>query len=93
MAAAPITTSQDRYDAHRRAVSALRRRFAALPPGAPVRLAKKTSNLFRFRPPATGPTLATDPFDPNITSLEKVAMVRRGHPSPPAHLRRATPSP
>jgi len=43
--------------AHAAAVAALRRQYAALPPGAPVRLAKKTSNLFRFRPPARGPKL------------------------------------
>jgi FAD/FMN-containing dehydrogenase len=61
--ATPTATGQDRYAAHRQAVSALQRRLAALPPGAPVRLAKKTSNLFRFRPPAAGPTLASAPFD------------------------------
>src|SRR5690606_22627606 len=43
--------------AHAAAVAALRRQYAALPPGAPVRLAKKTSNLCRFRPPARGPKL------------------------------------
>ncbi|TCO65783.1 FAD-binding oxidoreductase [Actinocrispum wychmicini] len=37
---------------HERAVAALRDQYAALPPGAPVRLAKNTSNLFRFRDPA-----------------------------------------
>jgi hypothetical protein len=30
--------------------------------------------------------MATDPFDPHIASLEKVVTVRRGTPSPPAHL-------
>jgi FAD/FMN-containing dehydrogenase len=35
-------------DAHRAAVEALREQYAALPPGEPVRLAKATSNLFRF---------------------------------------------
>ncbi|GAA4781697.1 FAD-binding oxidoreductase [Actinomycetospora chlora] len=34
---------------HRRAVEAVRRGLAELPPDAPVRLRKKTSNLFRFR--------------------------------------------
>jgi FAD/FMN-containing dehydrogenase len=38
---------------HERAVRALRDEYAALPPGAPVRLAKNTSNLFRFRGRAT----------------------------------------
>jgi FAD/FMN-containing dehydrogenase len=36
-------------DAHEAAVARLRAAYAALPPGAPVRLAKHTSNLFRFR--------------------------------------------
>src|ERR1700729_1143193 len=31
------------------AVAALQRAYAAIPPGRPVRLAKRTSNLFRFR--------------------------------------------
>ena len=35
--------------AHEDAVARLRQTYAALPPGAPVRLAKRTSNLFRFR--------------------------------------------
>jgi FAD/FMN-containing dehydrogenase len=34
---------------HATAVSELRRQYAAIPAGAPVRLAKSTSNLFRFR--------------------------------------------
>jgi FAD/FMN-containing dehydrogenase len=36
-------------DAHEVAVAELRDAYAAWPPGAPVRLAKRTSNLFRFR--------------------------------------------
>src|SRR5256885_9246358 len=35
--------------AHEAEVARLRDAYAALPPGAPVRLAKRTSNLFRFR--------------------------------------------
>ena len=35
--------------AHEAAVARLRDAYAALPPGAPVRLAKPTSNLFRYR--------------------------------------------
>src|SRR6266566_4893151 len=34
--------------AHEAEVARLREAYAALPPGAPVRLAKRTSNLFRF---------------------------------------------
>jgi FAD/FMN-containing dehydrogenase len=33
---------------HADAVAALQRRYRAVPPGAPVRLGKRTSNLFRF---------------------------------------------
>src|SRR4051812_26112761 len=36
---------------HDRAVDTLRARLAAQPEGAPIRLAKPTSNLFRFREP------------------------------------------
>ena len=39
-------------DPHQQAVDALRAQYARLPAGAPVRLAKRTSNLFRFRDPA-----------------------------------------
>ncbi|CAM3853108.1 FAD-binding oxidoreductase [Kibdelosporangium persicum] len=38
---------------HERAAATLRDQYAALPHGTPVRLAKSTSNLFRFRDPAT----------------------------------------
>jgi FAD/FMN-containing dehydrogenase len=41
--------------AHQAAVAQLQRAYAAIPPGRPVRLAKRTSNLFRFtdsKPPA-----------------------------------------
>ena len=37
------------WTAHREAVSRLRASYDAIPPGAPVRLAKRTSNLFRHR--------------------------------------------
>src|SRR6516162_3709457 len=40
---------------HRAAVTVLRESYAALPTGTPVRLAKRTSNLFRFRDPAPRP--------------------------------------
>ena len=36
-------------DTHEVAVARLREAYSALPPGTPVRLAKRTSNLFRFR--------------------------------------------
>ncbi|HSV38365.1 MAG TPA: FAD-binding oxidoreductase, partial [Nocardioidaceae bacterium] len=37
------------YQAHERAVARLKASYDAIPPGAPVRLAKRTSNLFRAR--------------------------------------------
>jgi FAD/FMN-containing dehydrogenase len=43
--------SRAEYDAR---VATLRRDFAGLPPGAPVRLHKSTSNLFRPRPAVAG---------------------------------------
>ena len=46
--------SGERTGEHERAVAALRDSYAAVPPGRPVRLAKKTSNLFRPRT-AAGP--------------------------------------
>jgi FAD/FMN-containing dehydrogenase len=40
-------------DTHEVAVARLREAYAAWPPGTPVRLAKRTSNLFRFRDAGT----------------------------------------
>jgi len=57
---------------HARAVAALREQYAALPPGAPVRLGKRTSNLFRFRPPAAGPRLDVSRFD-RVLDVDPVA--------------------
>jgi FAD/FMN-containing dehydrogenase len=37
------------------AVAEIRAAYAAIPPGSQVRLAKRTSNLFRFRDPSAGP--------------------------------------
>ena len=42
---------------YQRALDALRQSFTRLPADAPVRLAKRTSNLFRGRAPATAPGL------------------------------------
>ena len=41
---------------HQAAVAAISEAYAALPPGSPVRLAKRTSNLFRFRDRPPGGT-------------------------------------
>ena len=43
--------------AHEQAVETLRASYAAIPPGENVRLAKKTSNLFRGRNQSTTPGL------------------------------------
>ena len=44
------------------AVAQIKRDYAAIPPGSPVRLAKSTSNLFRFRADAAGPGLDVSRF-------------------------------
>jgi FAD/FMN-containing dehydrogenase len=44
------------------AVAALQAQYAALPPDAPVRLGKRTSNLFRPRTQAAGPRLDVSAF-------------------------------
>jgi len=49
--------TSERLRDHERAVEAARRSFAAIPPGARVRLAKRTSNLFRSRTPTDAPGL------------------------------------
>ncbi|MDL5158192.1 FAD-binding oxidoreductase [Actinomycetospora termitidis] len=54
MAEASTATEIGSATAHERAVAAARERLAALPADAPVRLHKKTSNLFRFRDGAGG---------------------------------------
>jgi FAD/FMN-containing dehydrogenase len=48
---------------HEAAVEGIRRAYAAIPAGQQVRLAKKTSNLFRYRAGATGHQLDAAPFD------------------------------
>ena len=45
---------------HEAEVARLVQAYAALPPGAPVRLAKRTSNLFRFRDATAGATAGLD---------------------------------
>jgi FAD/FMN-containing dehydrogenase len=51
------------WPAHREAVERLRASYAAIPPGAPVRLAKKTSNLFRPRTATKVPGLDVSGLD------------------------------
>ncbi|MDN4162881.1 FAD-binding oxidoreductase [Nocardioides abyssi] len=50
-------TTTGPWERHGQAVARLQASYAAIPPGAPVRLAKQTSNLFRPRAAATGPGL------------------------------------
>ena len=54
------------------AVRALQAQYAALPPGAPVRLGKKTSNLFRSRTPAAGERLDVSAFS-GVLSVDVAA--------------------
>lgn len=56
-AVAPMSASPVGRVAHAAAVARLRASYAAVPEGSPVRLAKRTSNLFRPRAAATGPGL------------------------------------
>jgi FAD/FMN-containing dehydrogenase len=57
--------------AHAEAVERLRASYAAIAPGAPVRLAKRTSNLFRPRAAATGPGLDVSGLD-GVISIDPV---------------------
>ncbi|AHI00308.1 FAD-binding oxidoreductase [Kutzneria viridogrisea] len=50
-------------DDHVAEVAALRAQYSALPPGTPVRLAKPTSNLFRFREANAHPGLDVSRFN------------------------------
>jgi FAD/FMN-containing dehydrogenase len=47
---------------HRAAVAAIEGAYSAIPPGTPIRLAKKTSNLFRFRDDSAAPGLDVSAF-------------------------------
>ncbi|MBO0747117.1 MAG: FAD-binding oxidoreductase, partial [Acidimicrobiaceae bacterium] len=75
-AAGPMPASGERaaqaWDAYRGRVAALRAAYDALPPGAPVRLAKKTSNLFRPRAATRAPGLDVGAFD-GVIDIDPVA--------------------
>ncbi|MFB4311898.1 FAD-binding oxidoreductase [Actinomadura sp. GTD37] len=63
---------------HQRAVDALRRSYEAIPAGTPVRLAKRTSNLFRWRDPSAAPGLDVSGFDKvlSVDADERTAQVQ-----------------
>jgi FAD/FMN-containing dehydrogenase len=63
---------------HQRAVEALRRSYEAIPAGTPVRLAKRTSNLFRWRDPSDAPGLDVSGFDKvlSVDADERTAQVQ-----------------
>jgi FAD/FMN-containing dehydrogenase len=62
------------HGAHEAAVARLQEAYAAAPPGAPVRLAKRTSNLFRFREASggTGPVLLDVSAFGHVLSVDPV---------------------
>jgi FAD/FMN-containing dehydrogenase len=73
--AAPPGTSADRdaaWAAYRQRVQSVTTQYAAIPAGQPVRLAKKTTNLFRPRVPAGGPGLDAAAFD-GVIQVDPVA--------------------
>jgi FAD/FMN-containing dehydrogenase len=57
--------------AHRAAVAALQRAYQAIPPGDPIRLAKRTSNLFRFSGGSRAGGLDVSAFS-TVTSVDPV---------------------
>ncbi len=62
----------DPYAAYAARVEVLRAQYAAIPAGAPVRLAKRTSNLFRTRARTDAPGLDVRAFD-GVLSVDPVA--------------------
>jgi FAD/FMN-containing dehydrogenase len=50
----------------------LMRQYAAIPPGTPIRLSKRTSNLFRYRERSSGPGLDASGLD-QVLSVDPVS--------------------
>src|ERR1035438_2567741 len=50
----------------------LMRQYAAIPPGTPIRLSKRTSNLFRYRERTSGPGLDASGLD-QVLSVDPVS--------------------
>ena len=72
-APAPDPVANGSADAdYRRRLERLREQYLAIPPGAPVRLAKRTSNLFRPRSAADTPGLDVTAFD-GVISVDVAA--------------------
>lgn len=78
MAPSPTTTvvaqpdgPPQAHDAYRRHAATLAADYARLPPGAPVRLAKRTSNLFRSRARTSVPGLDVSAFS-DVISIDPV---------------------
>ena len=65
-------------DTHEVAVARLREAYAALPSGTPVRLAKRTSNLFRFRDVASKSPKSPKTSKGTRASARKTAQAERG---------------
>ncbi len=72
MSAAPETAETAWRAAYDARVARLRARYDAIPSGAPIRLAKRTSNLFRQRAETTSPGLDVADFD-GVLSVDPVA--------------------
>ncbi|MBV9450492.1 MAG: FAD-binding oxidoreductase [Streptosporangiaceae bacterium] len=73
--ARPASTPAAALQAHETAVARLRDAYAALPPGVPVRLAKRTSNLFRFRDAGTGTVQSGSPAELDVSAFGHVLCV------------------
>ena len=67
-----MTATLPDRSSHTEAVTALRRSYAAIPAGTPVRLAKRTSNLFRPRAAGTVAGLDVSGLD-GVLSIDPVA--------------------
>jgi len=67
-----VTSTSDAYADYGRRVARLRAQYAAIPAGTPVRLAKKTSNLFRQRQESSAPGLDVRAFD-GVLSVDPLA--------------------
>jgi FAD/FMN-containing dehydrogenase len=69
---------------HQAAVAAIRSAYAQIPGGARVRLAKRTSNLFRFREPAGKPARRAAGPLPRVAELDASPFSRVLHVDPGA---------